>query len=102
MENVREKQGKCREKARTPTQPANPPRDQPQPRSLFESITCSTTEVLIEELDEGKKPVSVSDSKASQITTLIADKLQVAEQSKSFTLGLGSTQACTCLQERMR
>ena len=60
----------CREKARTPTQQAKPPRDQPQPRSLFESITCSTTEVHIEELEEGK-PASESESKASQIITLL-------------------------------
>ena len=90
----------CREKARTPTQQAKPPRDQPQPRSLFESITCSTTEVHIEELEEGK-PASESESKASQIITLLADKLQLAEQSKSFTLGLGSTQACRRECERI-
>ena len=84
---------RTRAKEKTPeatTAEAPPNRNPPKPRTLFEAITCSC-EVVVS--PEPKSNASV-DSLATSITTLLKEKLQLAEQKQSLSLGMGSTSAC--------
>ena len=82
---------RTRAKEKTPeTTTAHPARNPPKPRTLFEAITCSC-EVVIS--PEPKSNASV-DSVATSITTLLREKLELAEKTQSLKLGMGSTSAC--------
>ena len=82
---------RTRAKEKTPEAPAAAPKlNPPKPRTLFEAITCSC-EVVVS--PEPKSNASV-DSIATSITTLLRDKLELAEATQSLSLGMGSTNAC--------
>ena len=82
---------RTRAKEKTPEVPAAAPKlNPPKPRTLFEAITCSC-EVVVS--PEPKSNASV-DSIATSITTLLKDKLELAEATQSLSLGMGSTNAC--------
>ena len=82
---------RTRAKEKTPEVPAAAPKlNPPKPRTLFEAITCSC-EVVIS--PEPKSNASV-DSVATSITTLLREKLELAEKTQSLKLGMGSTSAC--------
>ena len=82
---------RTRAKEKTPeAATATPNPNPPKPRTLFEAITCSC-EVVVS--PEPKSNASV-DSLATSITTLLREKLQLAEHKQSLSLGMGSTSAC--------
>ena len=81
---------RSRAKERTPEAAHKPARTSTKPRTLFEAITCSCDVVVSPLPKSGASATTI----ASSITSLLEEKLKLAEESQSLTLGMGSTSEC--------
>ena len=81
---------RSRAKEKTPEAASKPARTPAKPRTLFEAITCSCEVVESPPPKSGESATSI----ASSITSLLEEKLKLADEKQSLTLGMGSTNEC--------